>query len=74
MRSDLNFNSIKVRLTPPQEVNRQGFCKFQFHKGTINPIQQMTIREFCLNFNSIKVRLTQLVEIIDKRSNSISIP
>ena len=52
-----NFNSIKVQLKLELGVLCVHLYQFQFHKGTIKTIQQMTIREFCLNFNSIKVQL-----------------
>ena len=34
-RSNINFNSIKVRLEPPLVSGGNAFISFQFHKGTI---------------------------------------
>ena len=52
------FNSIKVRLEPPQAQRERFEAAFQFHKGTIRTHISVgrTLKQ-AKHFNSIKVRL-----------------
>ena len=58
---DINFNSIKVRLTHMTTIEQELIKTFQFHKGTINPCAKWATYYAYANFNSIKVRLTHPV-------------
>ena len=60
-RSNINFNSIKVRLEHmfPSELLTQ--ILFQFHKGTIRTTCLLSTDKQYGNFNSIKVRLELII-------------
>ena len=55
-----NFNSIKVRLEPSTDAKKQTVEVFQFHKGAIRTIVDLSLNAFDNYFNSIKVRLEHM--------------
>ena len=56
-RSNINFNSIKVRLERSGSGHSDASVPFQFHKGTIRTHELLNKELFHRHFNSIKVRL-----------------
>ena len=62
LTTNLNFNSIKVRLELDNLcVNVQKLAEFQFHKGTIRTQSLLSTDNFNSHFNSIKVRLERCI-------------
>ena len=69
-----NFNSIKVRLEHPKDVELKEIDIFQFHKGAIRTVRGYINSFIVSDFNSIKVRLEQNYQENKVGATNISIP
>ena len=69
-----NFNSIKVRLEHPKDVELKEIDIFQFHKGAIRTRKSDFQARILQHFNSIKVRLEHHPSQRHDRDTQISIP
>ena len=74
LKSENNFNSIKVRLERNEQANYKASPIFQFHKGAIRTSISKLEITVLLYFNSIKVRLEHRIVNDYYRYMQISIP